>query len=43
MENVELSNKIKSANMEVILQQTNLEQEATDKKTFRSSSFKMTK
>lgn len=40
MENLELSNKIKNANMEVILQQTYLEQEALDKKTFRSSSFK---
>lgn len=40
MENIELANKIKGANMEVLLQETYLENEALDKKTFRASSFK---
>ncbi len=40
MENIELTNKVKNLNMEVILQQTYLENEAQDKKSYRSSFFK---
>lgn len=39
-ENADLQNKIKLANMEVIMQQSQLEQEAMDKKVFRSKSVK---